>query len=60
MYIDKMAIQEFIGEILYTLGFKPRWSTGIHGGYTAGFGKLDDNGYWQYPTHKAVRDNKEI
>jgi len=54
----KLRIQEFIGETLYRLGFEPTWSSGIDGGFTAGFGKLDPNGYWQFPTYQAVRDNE--
>ena len=54
----KLRIQEFIGETLYWLGFEPTWSSGIHGGFTAVFGKLDDNGYWQFPTYQAVIDNE--
>lgn len=54
----KWRVQEFVGETLYRLGFEPTWSSGIDGGYTAGFGKLDTNGYWQYPTERAVRERK--
>lgn len=35
-------------EYYYNWGFKPTASTGIHGGLTLGYGKLDHNGYWQY------------
>lgn len=28
---------------------KPKASTGIHGGLTLGYGRLDDNGFWEFP-----------
>ena len=28
---------------------QPKWSTGICGLVTAGYGELDDNGYFEYP-----------
>lgn len=33
----------------YYNGFKPCFSTGICGSLTAGYGRLSDNGYWEYP-----------
>jgi len=45
----KYKIQKRIGKILFRLGFKPNYSTGICGSLTAGYGELSFNGYWQYP-----------
>ena len=39
---DQMA------KLLNLLGVKPKVSTGICGGITYGYGKLDNNGYWQF------------
>ena len=30
-------------------GEKPGWSKGICGGFTAGYGELDEYGYWEFP-----------
>lgn len=30
-------------------GERPRVSTGIHGCLTYGYGKLDENGFWEFP-----------
>ena len=35
--------------MLQILRRRPGYSTGICGSLTAGFGRLDHNGYWQYP-----------
>lgn len=32
-------------------GEKPCYSTGICGSTTCGYGKLDPNGYWEFPLH---------
>lgn len=37
-----------IAKILFFLGIKPKVSTGICGGTTYGYGKLDSYGYWQF------------
>ena len=42
-------IQRFIGWALYKLGYKPSLSHSIADTITAGYGRLDDNGFWQYP-----------
>ncbi len=42
-------MKKFIAKILYCLGFKPSYSTGICGSSTKGYGKLDHMGYWEYP-----------
>ena len=41
-------IRCLIGECLFKIGFKPYWSTGIHGGTTCGYGNLSDNGYFTF------------
>jgi len=57
----KWKIQEVVGECLYSIGFKPGYSSGVCGSVTSGYGKLNHNGYWQYPTHRAARKlEKEI
>lgn len=48
-----------IAKILYRLGFKPKYSTGICGGITVGYGELDDYGYWQYELHIEYVTGKE-
>ena len=40
---------KFIAKLLKFLGFKPNFSTGIHGGITSGYGELDHNGFWKFP-----------
>jgi hypothetical protein len=40
---------ECIGNLLYRLGFKYGASTDIGDNLSLGYGKLDDNGFWQYP-----------
>jgi len=38
-----------IAKVLFWLGFPPWYSWGIHGFKTKGYGKLGDNGFWEYP-----------
>ena len=45
-----------IAKCLQTAGYKPRYSTGIHGRITSGFGELDFNGFFQYP----LPDREEV
>ena len=47
----KDKIKEFIAKLLYFIGIKPCYSTGICGSSTCGYGKLDRNGYWEYPLY---------
>jgi hypothetical protein len=35
----------------YKAGEKPSYSTGICGSITCGYGKLDQNGYWEFPLY---------
>lgn len=51
-----MRINEIIAKILKFVGLKPKYSNGICGNTTKGYGKLDNNGYWQFPLY----DFKEI
>lgn len=41
-------MKTLIAKILYWLNFKPCFSTNICDELTAGYGKLDFNGFWQY------------
>ena len=41
-------------------GDKPSFSTGICGSTTAGHGRLDDFGYWEFPCPLAMREAREI
>lgn len=43
-----MKVNNIIAKILNWLGFKPKYSTDIAGNTTKGYGKLDDNGFWQF------------
>lgn len=36
------------------------WSSGIHEGLTVGQGKLDSNGYWEYPCYTCARKHEEL
>lgn len=45
---EREKMKHFIALLLKILGFKPNFSTGIHGGETCGYGKLNHNGYWEY------------
>jgi len=60
-HIEEMKREETAIGML-AAGIKPNWSTGIPGGMTAGYGKLDDNGFWQFelPNHivKAIESKK--
>ena len=38
-------------------GEKPNYSTGICGALTCGYGKLDKNGYWEFPIPVHFRPN---
>ncbi len=53
----KISIKDSIANALYHLGFKPSSSTGICGRLTKGYGKLDDNGYWEYDIHPKFFKN---
>jgi len=54
----KFKTQELIGKILHKLGFRYKTSTGIHDGLTYGYGKLDYNGFWQYPIYKVKNNDR--
>lgn len=42
------ATRRKIAKFLFSQGIKPKVSSGICGGLTYGYGKLDPNGYWDY------------
>ena len=43
-------MKRLIAKLLKWLGIKPFYSTGIaNAEMTCGYGKLDFNGYWEYP-----------
>lgn len=52
MKIEKIKIKRYgpdlIAHILYLIGIEPKISSGICGGLTYGYGKLDNNGYFHY------------
>ena len=43
------AIGRLVGWILYKINRQPGHSTSICGTLTAGYGVLDDYGFWQFP-----------
>lgn len=43
------AVNTAIADARFSAGERPRCSTGIHDWITRGYGKLDYNGFWQYP-----------
>lgn len=47
--IEQLTKNEHIAFQRYLKGEKPAWSTGIDGGMTAGYGRLDQFGFWEYP-----------
>lgn len=42
-------MKRLIAKLLKLFGCKAHASTGIHGYITYGYGKLDHNGFWQFP-----------
>lgn len=44
---------ESIALQMWDNGEKPSFSTGICGSLTCGYGKLDENGYWELPLYPA-------
>jgi hypothetical protein len=47
-----MIFNRFIAKILLRMGRTPRFSSAIDGSLTAGYGRLDEFGFWQYPLKK--------
>jgi hypothetical protein len=47
-------LKEKIGTLLYILGFKYGASTDISDSLSLGYGKLDDNGFWEYPIKRSL------
>lgn len=50
-----MKLDEFIGRLIQLTGRRPNVSTGICGSITYGYGRLDNNGYWQFPVYPKRR-----
>lgn len=53
----KYWLQRQIGRILYALGRPLTYSMGLADEVTAGYGEINDNGYWQYPAPAHVTEN---
>lgn len=51
-------MDNFIGLLLFKLGFKYKVTTDITGSKSVGYGKLDDNGFWKYPIYGSLRRRK--
>jgi hypothetical protein len=49
-----------VADRMYKAGVKPSFSTGICKRLTAGYGKLDQHGYFQYPLMPAEVYLKEL
>lgn len=52
-------MNEAIALARYQAGEKPMYSTGICGAVTCGYGKLDYNGYWEFPLDVALLTQSE-
>ena len=46
-------IKEHEAELRWQSGQRPSFSTGICESLTCGYGKLDYNGYWEFPLYPA-------
>jgi len=44
-------IHEYEAERRWNAGEYPKFSSGICGSITAGYGELDECGYWQFPLY---------
>lgn len=44
-------VREYEAQQRWARGEHPGFSSGIYGSITAGYGDLDDNGYWQFPLY---------
>ena len=49
IYNDTHNIHELIGWLLFKIGKQVNISTDIAGYISYGYGKLDNNGFWQFP-----------
>lgn len=47
-------IHEYEAQQRWQRGIRPGFSVGICGSITAGYGELDENGYWQFPLYPGV------
>lgn len=43
----------------FDVGEKPGYSTGVCGTLTCGYGRLDENGYWEFPLNPRLPSNVE-
>lgn len=62
MRVDSPPITDAEVEAVRRLkgGEKPTYSTGICGALTCGYGKLDENGYWEFPLNPNLLPNPEL
>lgn len=44
-------VHEYEAQRRWAVGEHPGFSLGICGAITAGYGRLDQNGYWQFPLY---------
>jgi len=54
-----MGFKNWMARMLYRAGIRPNYSTGIHGGPTAGYGTLDLNGFFEYPLYLKVATKED-
>ena len=54
-----MGFKNWMARMLYKSGIRPNYSTGIHGGPTAGYGVLNHNGFFEYPLYLRVATKEE-
>ena len=47
----KFSLFKFVAKTLKFVGVKPTWTTNIEGQLTCGYGKCDNNGFWQFELH---------
>jgi hypothetical protein len=60
LFRAKLAVCGLVGGFLYNLSRLhlfpgPTYSTGVHDKLTCGYGRVDHNGFWQFP----VRSKEE-
>jgi len=48
----------FIANVLLVMGIRPTYSTGVGGELTAGYGKLNEWGHWEYPVDPKYRKSR--
>lgn len=50
----ELDLRNKIANVLFGSGVKPKYSHGICGALTCGYGELDFNGYWQFPVSEKL------